>query len=130
MFTDNIPQCNFNEAHYQKAWENYFRLGIGVIFLAENAGEILGGIGGVKFQEDLSGEWYAVEKFWYMKPEYRKSSAGIKLLRSFERWAVANGCEYSAMIDLQCSMVDKIDVFYERDGYKLLEKHHVKRVKK
>ena len=126
MFTDNIPQCNFNEAHYQKAWEGFMSSGIGVIFLIEESGEILGGIGGVKFPEPLTGDMTAVEMFWYVKPCHRQSLDGVKLLKCFERWAKAEKCKKVAMIHLMCSMPAKLEDFYIKNGYELIEKHYQK----
>lgn len=119
-----------NEKHYGHFWSCVLSGNTGIIFLLEDeAGQVAGGIGGISHPDLLSGEPCAVELFWYVKPEFRKGLWPVRLLRSFEGWAEANGCKTVAMIYMQDSQPEKMKEFYERSGYRLLESHYTKAIK-
>ncbi|ACH40479.1 MAG: hypothetical protein ACD_55C00094G0002 [uncultured bacterium] len=121
-YTDIIPDMKFNPDHYVQFWQNMLKSGLGVIFLSEVDGVVLGGIGGIKFPEALSGRMTAVEMFWYTAKETRGD--GVKLYLKFKKWAKENGCERLAMIYLPCSMPDKLKAFYDKEGFSLIEMHY------
>lgn len=111
-----------NESHYQDTWRGFLQSGQGCIFLLVNDdGQVAGGIGGIKRQELLSGDWMAVELFWYVRPEFRRGMWPIKLLRAFEQWAVASQCKHISMIAMRNSMPEKMEDFYLRYGYEVIE---------
>ena len=128
MYTDVIPTCEFNEEFYLAQWRRFMASGVGGIFLLVDDGntQVFGGIGGIIHPDLLTGKLTAVELFWYVKPEYR--SGGVRLLKTFEEWAKSRDCKVIAMICLSCSMMDKLDDFYRKAGYTLLEKHYIKEV--
>lgn len=127
-FTHTLA-AELNEAHYQRVWEGILERDAGVIFLLEtDAGQIAGGLGGVKSQCFLSGQCMAVELFWYCKEEHRRGTWPIRLLREFERWAAQSGCEFCHMIHMEGSMPEHLKSLYARLGYTLLETTHRKRL--
>jgi GNAT superfamily N-acetyltransferase len=124
-YTQAMPNnVKLNPDHLISSWERLLDLGIGVIYLAEENGEVIGGIGGVRHAELFTGNMTAVEMFWYMKEG--KRGTGIKLFKMFEQWAKDNQCARVAMIYLPFSMPEKLDRFYTKNGYTLLEMHYEK----
>ncbi len=121
-----------NEAHYRGVWEHLLASGDGVMFLMQEQGffaeerKIVGGIGGVRRQDLLTGEWKAIELFWYVSPEFRKSLSSVRLLDHFEKWAVAAGCKRVAMIHMELSMPAELKEFYGKRNYRLIESHYEK----
>lgn len=67
-----------------------------VIFVAERDGVLIGMLGGGLFTHPLAGSLYAGELFWWVDPDAR--GAGLRLLRSFERWARAHGAVCLQMV--------------------------------
>lgn len=66
----------------------------------------------------------ASELAWWVEPEYRNSSIGDNLLSSFEQWATDAG----ASIVCMSSLNDKLDMYYEKNGYKFYEKTYMKQL--
>jgi GNAT superfamily N-acetyltransferase len=98
--------------------------GMGVVFVLEVAGVIVGGIGGLKGPDLHWPRVIAVETFWFVLPEYR--GAGLKLMSRFEQWAEENNCDAVAMVHLADSHPEILEKLYTRKGYQLVEKHYVK----
>ena len=121
MFCSQIPDCTLNKAHYADCWRDYLTSGSGAIFLLESDGNVAGGIGGVCYPDPLTGSKIAVELFWFVKPEFRRGSWPIKLLKEFEVWARMCYCSHVSMIHMQCSMPAEIAFIYQRLGYELFE---------
>lgn len=116
----------FNEDVFLGTWERLIGTGNGVVFVAESdSGEIIGGIGLLRFASPHSGELTAMELFWYVSPEFR-GDAGIRLLAQAEKWAKRSGCISMMMIHLADCMPDKIKGIYTKNGYDLMETHWVK----
>lgn len=68
----------------------------------------------------------ASEVVWYVYPEYRKSTVGLKLLKAFEYWAknVAS-CDFIQVGSLNNPRIGNL---YERKGYKKGEGIYIKGV--
>lgn len=116
-----IPDMPLNEEHYVNQWTGFVRDDIGVIYLLEDVGEIVGGIGGIKHPELLTGRMTAVELFWYVRPEFRHGTWPIRLLHEFEVWAALHECHEIDMIHMECSMAERLEGFYQKKGYTLYE---------
>jgi GNAT superfamily N-acetyltransferase len=108
-------------------WTQWLESGIGVMFLAEENGEIIGGLGGVKHPEPYSGELIASEFFWFVRQAHR--GAGLRLYKAFESWAREQGCSYIRMVHLLDSMPEKLNRVYERLGFQPVEVHFQKEIK-
>ena len=102
--------------------------GAGVIFISENGARLTGTIGLLSFPLYISGEKVASELFWWVKPKYRKGSAGLKLLIAAERWAEEEGCKRIAMISLERSMPERTSALYVRRGYDKTETTYSKEI--
>lgn len=76
-----------------------------------------GFIAGRLFKYPSSNTTACAEQYWYVKPEHRGGSLGIKLYRKLEAWALDRGCE-----DLVFEIGTGIDM--EKVGNLLLKLGH------
>lgn len=89
------------------------------IYVAEIDGGIVGMIAGLMFPLYFnSSHSNAQEMFWWVTPEHRKSSVGIKLLKAFERWAKLKGAKTIQMGTLAKLNPEKLASVYKKLGYK------------
>jgi GNAT superfamily N-acetyltransferase len=65
---------------------------------------------------------HATESIWFVRPDHRRSKAGPKLYEAFEYWAHKLG----ASVIHTGSPVSRLDKWYERKGYKPIEKVYAK----
>jgi GNAT superfamily N-acetyltransferase len=118
--------AEYDMSHMRGFWQSAIDNGIGAIFAAIDCSKVIGGIGMLRHPDIHCGKMTAVEAFWIVLKEYRKSNIGIKLLREFETWADRNGCKRKGLIHLSDSMPEKLKHLYESMGYRLLESHYIK----
>lgn len=114
----------FEPARFIETWRNLLSLGMGVIYIAERDGVPIGAIGGVKHLDVNSSDIIASEFFWFVDPLER--GAGLRLYDAFEKWAKANGCSHIHMVHLADSMPGKLERFYGRKGYRIMEVRYTK----
>jgi GNAT superfamily N-acetyltransferase len=100
--------------------------GVATLFIMEESGQMIGGLGAIKYPDLHDGKMMAVESFWFVAPEHR--GKGLKLFATFEEWALQEGCKKLAMIHMVDSYPDILEKLYMRKGYKLVEKHYVREV--
>jgi hypothetical protein len=94
--------------------------GLGLYILAEENGEVVGGIGGVITPDLLTGDVTANEIFWFCHPEHR--GCGLRLLNLFEEESTRRGAVRVHMVHLINYCSDRLDRLFERRGYRLVEK--------
>lgn len=64
----------------------------------------------------------AQELGWWVEPEYRKTSVGIRLLKQFELEVTRRGASVNMMICLEEVDPDYVEQLYTRLGYHKLER--------
>jgi len=69
----------------------------------------------------------AVESHWFVMPQYRQSSIGIRLFEHAENWAWENGAEL--IMFSRPSDNARLVQFYERRGYRPVQSTYAKRRK-
>lgn len=100
----------------------------GIIFVAVKEDKLVGAICGVVAQP-----WFAhnvkmaTELAWWMDDEYRGTTLAIGLLRAFESWAHENGAQAISMSDLKVDGTYPAGPLFERLGYEIAERAHVRR---
>lgn len=116
---------NFDMARFQAVWTGLIESGAGVIFsLIDDAGEILGTIGGLAYPDLYSGELIATEFFWFVRDGHR--GGGLKLYRAFESWGREQACTQIRMVHLIDSMPEKLARVYRHLGFVPVETHYSK----
>ncbi len=85
------------------------------------------GFCGVTVQEHFfTGGLVGNEMFWYVEPEYRKTSLGQLMWDTMEEWVKEQGGTHLAMVALDDSDGAKIGKLYESKGYVPIEKSYLK----
>lgn len=123
-FENHTKHVKVDPKYTTESYQRMIALGEGVIFVLEEDGIIVGGIGGAKIPDLHWPRVIAIETFWFILPEHR--GPGIKLKDRFEKWALDEGCSGVDMVHLVDSHPDILEKLYERDGYSLVEKHYLK----
>ncbi len=94
------------------------------VFLAEVDGETVGYLCCQVMEPLFSTEKVATEIAWFIHKDYRKTSAGFRLMTTYEEWALSQGAKYVNMAYLE-SIADLSKV-YEKKGYVKAETHYMK----
>lgn len=88
----------------------------GAIFVAQvDGGDVIGMIGASVIVHPIAGELVGSEVAWWMEPEHRGGSAGVRLLEAAERWAQGAGAVWFQMI--APAGAPRLREFYRRRGY-------------
>lgn len=110
---------SFDIQKFVDFWRPMIESEVGVIFIAEDDGEIAGAIAGLAYAEPYSGDLVVQEFFWFVRPGRR--GPGLKLYEALEFWARQKGAKALRMVHLMDSMPDKLSRVYKRLGYKQVE---------
>ena len=101
----------------------------GLLCVAEINGEVVGFAAGTKgpYIGNLN---YSVgtEIAWWVNPDHRKGTIGVKLMRFLEKMAKDSGIDFWNMMFLENSMPDVIEGIYQKDGYQKAETNYMKRL--
>mgnify|MGYP001592233288 FL=1 len=93
-------------------------------FLAEIDGAVVGMFGVFCLTHPITGDEMASELCWWVEPEARGTSAGLKLLKAAEAWAREQGASFLEMI----APSDRVAALYERLGFERTDIHYLKRL--
>jgi len=114
----------FDISRFCRTWEALISSGMGVIYILETDGRIVGALGGMKYQDLYNGEQIAIEFFWFIEPRYR--GQGLGLYYQFEDWAKAQSCSQIRMAHLCDLMPEQIKFLYGELGFEAIEIHYAK----
>lgn len=89
----------------------------GSILVSEKDGKLTGMLALLVFPHYLSGESIAIEVLWWVEPEARAGSTGLKLMREAEEIAVEMGAKKMQMV----APTERIGKLYEHLGYSRVE---------
>lgn len=99
---------------------------IGVVFVAEADGRLVGLICGFPMIEPVGKQKILDELVWWVEPTYRGSrTVGPKLLRTFENYAAQKGCRFVKMV---APSGTDVGAYYARLGYAPVETSYIKRL--
>ena len=110
----------------KQRYEEMIKSGSAAMLILEEKGESVGGLGLINASGIHNRHRIAVEDFWWVDPNHR--GKGLDLFFAFEAWAKIHGCQQTAMVHLVDSMPERLERFYLRQGYHLVEKHYVKEI--
>lgn len=96
----------------------------GELFVAERGGAVVGLIALWVFLHPYSGERMASELVWWVNPEQRGGSLGVRLLKRAEMWAREHGAAVLQMI----APNDKVAGFYQACGFAFVESSYARRL--
>ncbi len=114
----------FDEAYRAGSAVMYFDIAreAGLLLVAERDGVIVGfAAGAISPLMGDSGVLQGAELAWWVAPDHRGGTLGIRLLQALEDAGRAAGCRYWNMIFMETSMPEAVRSIYERLGYTLKE---------
>jgi GNAT superfamily N-acetyltransferase len=99
--------------------------GDGVLLVAELEGQLIGMTSGIAYPHYFNqAKKAAQELFWWVLPEKRGGTAGVRLLTALEHWAKDVGASTLTMI---CLPIDSpAESIYARTGYRPIERSFMK----
>lgn len=116
----------FDEEQASNQFDLFFKLPEVLVLVLENEGKLVGAVAGVIGPMLFCKGVMIQEMVWYIKPENRGLSSGVKLLRAFEEEAKYKGCTSIIMVGMA---EDASNNFYVKDGYQLLQNNYYKELK-
>ena len=100
-----------------------------VSLVAEDNGQIIGGITGLIFPWFLDFKHMMLQETWFwMLPAYHGSGTGSKMLQAFEDAGKAAGVKHVLMITLDAPHEDRLEQYYKKMGYTHLEHQFIKEI--
>lgn len=121
FFEESELPGQFNWHHWRNSWGDLIEKKIGMIFVYFKNGAPVGVIGGITFLCLNTSDPEILEAFWYVLPEHRTGTKGIRLLERFEQWGRDIGAVRCKMVHLQDIEPEKMAEIYRRRGYILQE---------
>ena len=94
------------------------------IFVAEKDNELIGLLACLYGEPIFSSARIATEIAWFVNKEHRTTTAGFRLLKTYENWALTKGADFVAMTYLE-DTTDLSDI-YEKKGYLKSEPNYIK----
>jgi len=99
----------------------------GLLSVAQIDGLVVGMVAGVKAPLMMNhNHLVGAELAWWVEPDYRKTSAGLKLLKFAENLAIEAGVKMWSMMLLESSEPEKVAKIYDKMGYKPTERTYLK----
>lgn len=112
----------FDSDHWVRAWSGLIHYDQGTMIVAEDGGEVAGALASIFMPSPLSGILTANEVMWYVRPEFRQGSLGLRLYRAHEREAQRRGVRVMIMTHLTGrGSHESMRKFYLREGYEQVE---------
>jgi len=97
-----------------------------VLLVAEDNGEVEGGLVGIFTNPPFSGLPVASELAWFVSKDKRNRKTALGLLKAFEDWGKSMGAKFLVMADI--TPLSDLESLYSRKGYTVIEKSYGKEV--
>lgn len=119
----------FHVEHWVKQWALLIRAKMGFMWLLTHDSKPVGGIGALVYPDLCNGDLVLQEAFWYVAPEHRGGTAGIRLLKEVESFAKEAGIARMMMGRVHASdSENRVDRVLVLMGYEPFETNYVKTV--
>ena len=100
-----------------------------VLFVAKDDKDIVGFIGMALQMGPFCKELIlANELFWYVKPESRQSTAGLRLFNEASKWAKDMGADAIYFVAIEDDKVSDVSRIYKKKGFELIEHGYMRRL--
>tara|TARA_R110000796_G_scaffold79960_1_gene177187 strand:+ start:3803 stop:4261 length:459 start_codon:yes stop_codon:yes gene_type:complete len=93
-------------------------------FVAEIDGDVVGFIVCQVMEPLFSSDKVSTDIAWFVNKDHRNTSAGFRLMKAYEEWAVDHGIKFIGMAYLE--RVSDLSKYYEKKGYVKAETHYMK----
>ncbi len=125
-FEQETSHVKVNVEYTAQRYTDLVKQGIAHLFILEDDGKMIGGLGCIINRDLHDGIPVAVESYWYVHPDHR--GGGQMLLDRFESFAKEQGCKRALMVHLEDSHPESLKRLYGRRGYKLVEQTYMKEI--
>ena len=71
---------------------------------------------------------FANELFWYVRPESRKSTAGLKLFNEASKWAKEMSADAIYFVAIEDDKVNDVSSIYTKKSFELIEHGYMRRL--
>lgn len=119
----------FNLSAFLDVWNPVMDAGFGEILVYKEGERIVGALGMMVLPDMFSGVSVASELFWYVLPSHRATRAGVELFYRFENLGKLRGARKFIMAHLALLTPKKLQDFYEKNGYELVEQTFLKELR-
>lgn len=117
----------FHVEHWLKQWTLLIKAKVGFMWLLTHDDVPVGGIGALVSPDLCDGELVLQEAFWYVSPEHRGGTAGIRLLKEVESFAKEAGVARMVMGRVHAADPnERVHGLLTALGYKPLETYYCK----
>lgn len=97
--------------------------------VAEVNDQVIGFLAAIKFPLLANRETFGgTEVAWWVEPEFRQGTRGIKLLNFMEKQAKEQGIKYWTMVSMESSEPEKAAKIYQHLNYKRSETSYTKEI--
>lgn len=111
---------------FKRNWSMILGKQMGAMWVIRGDYKIVGALGAILHPDINDDQLVAQEAFWFVAPEHRGGTTGIRLLNEFELWAVMHAAKRILTAHLHTSMPDKVAKIFERRGYQAAETCYIK----
>lgn len=111
---------------FKQNWIKLLSAGMGAMWVSKRGGRPVGALGGLIYPDINDNELVVMEAFWYVLPEFRGHWDSIRLYQHFEKWAIERQAKRILMVRYEATSGTQLEAFYERNGYRPIEKVFVK----
>jgi hypothetical protein len=118
----------FDLAVFRHNWSLMLAGNFGAMWFLQKDGVTVGALGALLFPDINDGKLIATETFWYVLPKHRLGIEAMKLLFSFEKWAMDRKAVRVIMVHLKNQLSERLHGFYIARGYEETEVTYVKRL--
>lgn len=126
FFSEGHMPGGFEKESFIKAWMTLIESGVGTILGIFDGSTIVGALGCIFGPNLFNAKPILTEAFWYVLPQHRGGTAGIKLLRAFEHLGQSKGAKLLAMVHLKKLQPEKLANLFIKMGYSEVETAFVK----
>ena len=127
LVQDMVAEADFSEANPDKhVIKMLVKYSDGVVFVAESDGKLAGFIAGMVQKYFFSLKERVTDMGFYVKPEFRGSSAAIRLIQALEQWAIKREVNDLYIGQTTAVEIEKTQRLYEHLGYRTVGFNTVK----
>jgi GNAT superfamily N-acetyltransferase len=117
FYREGVLPGRFNIQYWLTQWRLIIKAKLGFIWLLMYDGKPVGAIGVLLAPDLCDADLVLTEAFWYVMPDHRGGSGGIRLLKAAEKFAEECGAKRILMARHHAATDERLDRLYEGRGY-------------
>jgi hypothetical protein len=129
FFAEGKLPGTFNFPHMLAAWNAAEAQGSSRLWRSIVDGTITGLLGALQFPDLLTGQVHVTECFWYVLPQHRIGSQGLRLFMELLHWVKELKADALVMVRITGLNDEQLDRFYTEQGFRNVETHYIRNFK-